>query len=479
MNIKHQAVSGILWSLWQQISGKVVSFCISIYLARLLSPSQFGLIAMLSVFIAIGNSLMDSGLTSSLIRTSEPDQKDLSTIFYFNLAGSAVIYSLLFFAAPLIAQFYHQPTLTPLARVYGLVFISNAFFGIQSTLLVKDMKFRKQTNIQIPASIVGGLIGIQMARMGYGVWSLATMMLCTSSISTLLHWILSPWRPSASFDMSSFKKHFRFGYKITISGLLDTAYQNLYLIVIGKYFSATELGLYSRADAISQLPIGNISAAINKATYPFFAQFSEDIVQLKVVYKKLMQQVIFWNAPALILLALIADPLFNVLLTSKWEAAVPYFRILCIGGVMYPLHSYNLNVLKVMGETALFLKLETVKKIISITGIFICVSYGIYGLLYFSLFFNVLAYYINSFYTGRLISYSITEQLKDVLPNLLTAALCGVGCYLLSLSLIQLTHNGFMQIGIISIAFVFAYGALSLVTKAAALQDFNQLILKR
>ncbi|MGN6179861.1 MAG: lipopolysaccharide biosynthesis protein [Mucilaginibacter sp.] len=479
MSTRHKAVSGILWALWQQISGKLVSFCISIYLARLLEPSQFGLIAMLSVFIAIGNSLMDSGLTSSLIRTSEPDQKDLSTIFYFNLAGSAVIYTALFFAAPLIARFYHQPALTALARVYGLIFISNAFFGIQSTLLIKDMKFRKQTNIQIPSSIVGGIVGILMARLGYGVWSLAGMMLCNSFTSTAFHWILSPWRPSFIFDIGAFKRHFHFGYKITLSGLLDTAYQNLYLIVIGRYFSAAELGLYSRADTISQLPISNISAAINKATYPYFAQFSEDVNQLKVVYKKLMQQVIFWNAPVLILLAIIAGPLFNLLLTAKWAAAVPYFRILCIGGVMYPLHSYNLNVLKVMGESALFLKLEAIKKVLSITGIFICVSYGIYGLLYFNLFFNFLGYYINSFYSGRLIGYPMREQLKDVLPNLLTAAFCGIICYLLSLSLIQVTHNDFMQIGITSIAFVSAYGMLSLVTKSAALQDFTQLILKR
>jgi O-antigen/teichoic acid export membrane protein len=352
MSLRDKAVSGILWSLWQQLSGKLVSFVISVYLARILEPAQFGLIAMLSIFIAIGNSLLDSGLTASLIRTPGVNPRDFSTVFYFNLAGSSILYLLLFISSPLIAQFYHQPLLTNLARVYGLIFILNAFFGVQSTLLIKDMKFRKQTNIQIPAAIGGGILGIILAKQGYGVWSLAWMGLCTSFLSTALHWVYSSWRPALLFDRECFKKHFNFGYKMTVSGLLDTIYQNLYLIIIGKYFSASQLGFYSRADAISQLPIGNISAAINKVTYPMFAEISHDVVQLKMVYKRLMQQVVFWNAPILILLSVIADPLFHLLLTEKWAPAVPYFKLLCIGGIMYPLHAYNLNVLKVMGYIA-------------------------------------------------------------------------------------------------------------------------------
>ncbi|WPU95293.1 lipopolysaccharide biosynthesis protein [Mucilaginibacter sabulilitoris] len=479
MSFKEKAVSGILWSLWQQLSGKLISFGISIFLARILDPAEFGLIAMLSLFIAIGNSLLDSGLTASLIRTTDADQRDFSTIFYFNLIGSTILYGVLFLTAPLIADFYHQPILKAVVRVYGLILILNAFFGVQSTLLIKDMKFKKQTNIQIPAAIGGGILGIVLAKLGWGVWSLVWMGLCTSFLSTAMHWIYSSWRPALLFDKECFKNHFHFGYKMTLSGLLDTIYQNLYLIIIGKYFSAAQLGYYSRADSISQLPIGNISSAINKVTYPMFAKISNDVVQLKSVYKRLMQQVIFWNAPIMIFLCVIAEPLFRFLLTDKWLPAVPYFKILCICGIMYPLHAYNLNVLKVLGKSALFLRLEIVKKVLSVIGIFSFISFGIYGLLYFQLFFNFVAYYINSIYSGKLIDYPVKEQIEDILPILILAGSIGVGCYFLDLLLAQLFTPDLIRIAVIAVCYSMLYYAFSLLIKLSAMKDFKQLILKK
>jgi len=479
MSYKEKAVSGILWSLWQQISAKLVGFGISIFLARILDPSQFGLIAMLSLFIAIGNSLLDSGLTASLIRTPDADHRDFSTVFYFNLAGSSLLYALLFLFAPLIADFYNQPILKAVVRVYSLILIINAFFGVQSTILIKDMKFKLQTNIQIPAAIGGGLLGILLAKLGYGVWSLVWMGLCTSFLSTALHWIYSPWRPGLVFDRELFKKHINFGYKMTVSGLIDTVYQNLYLIIIGKYFSASQLGFYSRADSLSQLPISNISAAINKVTYPMFAQIAHDPVQLKNVYKKLMQQVIFWNAPALIFLCVVARPLIHVLLTDKWLPAVPYFQILCVCGIMYPLHAYNLNILKVMGKGSLFLKLEVVKKVLCAAGILLFIPFGIYGLLYFQLFFNFVAYYINSTYSGRLISYPIREQIEDILPILAISGTIGFSCYFLNILLTNLFTPAIMHIGIVSIIYFGVYYGAGLLIKLSAIKDFNQLILKK
>jgi O-antigen/teichoic acid export membrane protein len=479
MNYKQKTISGILWSLWQQVSSKIVGFLISLFLARMLDPAQFGLIAMLAIFIAIGNSLLDSGLTASLIRTPDADGRDFSTVFFFNLVGSCFLYSVLFFAAPFIADFYQQPLLTAIIRVYGVILIINAFFGVQSTLLVKDMKFKLQTNIQIPAAIGGGLLGILLARLGYGVWSLVWMGLCTSFLSTALHWIYSPWRPALLFDKACFKKHFSFGYKMTLSGLLDTVYQNLYLIIIGKYFSASLLGFYWRADTISQLPISNISTAVNKVAYPMFAQIAHDPARLKEVYKKLMQQVVFWNAPALIFLSLIARPLFHILLTDKWLPAVPFFKILCLCGIMYPLHVYNLNILKVLGKSALFFKLEVIKKILSVAGILLFIPFGIYGLLYFQLFFNLVAYYINSVYSGRLIAYPIMEQIEDILPTLVIAGTLGVTCYFLDMLLTTLYTPAAMQIGIVFIIYFGVYFGAGLLVKLSAIKDFNQLILKK
>ncbi|MCX2574296.1 lipopolysaccharide biosynthesis protein [Pedobacter sandarakinus] len=480
MSLVYKARSGIIWSLGQQFSVKFISLFITIILARILTPAEFGLIAMLAIFIAVGNSLMDSGLTSSLIRTRLAGQKDYSTVFFFNLIGSFSVYLLLFLFAPLIATFYKQPSLTNIVRVYGLTFIINAFFSIQSTLLAKELKFKLQTVIQIPAVLVGGCFGVYLANNGYGTWSLVWMNLINSAISTALHWYFSSWRPMLVFSKKSFKRHFHFGYKMTLSGLLDTVYQNLYTIIIGRYYAAAQLGFYSRADSLSQLPIGIISAAINKVAYPMFANIANDDVKLKTLYKKLMQQVLFWNAPILIFLAVVAEPLILLLLTDKWLQAVPYFQILCIAGVLYPVHSYNLNILKVKGKSGQFLKLEIVKKVLSVVGIICVIPFGIMGLLYFQLCFTVFAYYINSSYSGRLINYPLKEQLVDVMPILLLAGILGLGCFYLDYWYLETYHvSNIFRILCIAIIYGGFYLGISNVVKLTAMVDFKQLILKQ
>jgi O-antigen/teichoic acid export membrane protein len=480
MGLKEKTLSGIIWSVGQQFGAKVIGLLITIVLARILAPAEFGLIAMLSVLVALGNNLSDSGLSSSLIRTAEISQKEYSTVFFFNLIGSIVIYLFLFFGAPAIASFYNQDILTKIIRVYGLALIINAFFCIQNACLVKNMDFKTQTNIQLPASIGGGILGIVLAKMGYGVWSLVWMNLLTSSLSTIMHWIYSDWRPIFIFDYPSFKKHFHFGYKMTLSGILNTVYQNIYTLIIGKYYSATQLGFYARAESLSQLPIGIISSTINTVTYPMFSEIAEDDIKLKEVNKRLIQQLVFWNAPFLILLCIIAEPLFRLLLTEKWVPAVPYFQILCLSGIIYPLHSYNLNILKVKGRSDLVLRVEFIKKSLSILGIFGVISFGIYGLLYFQLFFNFFGYYINTIYSGKLINYHIKEQIIDFLPTILFSVIVGAFSYLLDVFLIN--HFNLIipfEILIISTFYFTVYLTGSYLVKMNAITDFKNLILKR
>ncbi|MEJ6981367.1 lipopolysaccharide biosynthesis protein [Pedobacter sp. P351] len=480
MSLREKTISGILWSFTEQFSAKLLSFCITIVLARILDPAEFGIIAMFAVFISIGNSLMDSGLTSSLIRTNDANQRDYSTIFFFNLIGSVFLYFILFLLAPYLSLFYKQEILTNIIRVYGLTLILNAFFTIQNTRLSKEMDFKAQTIIIIPSVLGGGLLGIILAKMGYGVWSLVWMSLLNSLLSTLMHWTYSGWRPDWVFDKESFKKHFFFGYKMTLSGLLDTIYQNIYIIIIGKFYSATLLGYYSRANSISQLSISNISAALNKVTYPMFASISNDDKKLKGIYKKILQQVLFWNAPALIFLGVIAEPLFRFLLTEKWLPAVPYFQILCFAGIMYPLHAYNLNILKVKGRSDLFLKLEVVKKIISVIGIVIAIPFGIYGLLYFQLIFSVLGYFINSFYSGKIIGYTFKEQLADIFPVIFLSCIIGALCYFLDRYLfLRFQLPDFTRLIIAGVFYFLMYLSSSNIIKLNAIIDFKQLILKK
>jgi O-antigen/teichoic acid export membrane protein len=480
MTLRKKTVSGLSWTFAQQFGVQLVNFAVGIILARILLPSEFGLIAMLGLFISVGNSLLDSGLASSLIRSHGLTQADYSTVFFFNLVGSVTIYVLTFLMAPYVALFYNQPLLTLILRVYALDFVLNAFFSIQNARLTKEMNFKLQMTIQVPAVLVGGVLGVVLALSGYGVWSLVWMGLFQSFLSTVMHWIYSGWVPDLIFDKSSFKRHFHFGYKMTLTGLLDIIYKNIYILIIGKNYSAAQLGFYARADSISQLPISNISAVINKVTYPMFASIADDDKKLKTVYKKLMEQVLFWNAPVLILLAVIARPLFSFLLTDKWLPAVPYFQVLCLAGIMYPLHSYNLNILKVRGRSDLILKLEFIKKGLCIAGIFCVVPFGIYGLLYFQLLFNFAGYYINSIYSGKLIGYPLKEQIRDLFPILTTAAFAGIFCYLTDVLFLQhLQLTDLLRMIVNGLCFFSVYMGSSLMLKLAPIHEFKQLILKR
>lgn len=480
MSLTKKTVKGLFWTFSQQFSVQLINFVVQIILARILLPAEFGLIGMLTILIAVGNSLMDSGLTSSLIRTVDADQKDYSTVFFINVIGSVVIYLILFFTAPLIARFYRQDILTAIIRVYTLTFVIRAFVGVQTTRLTKEMNFKTQMIIQVPSVLGGGILGIVLAYRGFGVWSLVYMNLCLYTLSTIQHWLYTGWRPNFILDKERFRHHFKFGYKLTMAGLLNTIYQNAYNVVIGRFFSATQLGFYTRAQTLQMFPLTNISNALNKVTYPMFSSIQEDTVKLKAVYKKLMMQVIFWVAPLMITLIIIAEPLFRLVLTEKWLPAVPYFQILCLSGIMYPLQMYNINVLNVKGRSDLVFKLEIIKRSFVTVGIICAIPFGIYGLLYFQVLSSFFALFVNSFYSGKMINYPMVEQMKDVAPIFLLGALAGGMGWLLNKYLgysIQMIDIG--RILIVGIFYFLAYLGGSYLMRMTAIHDFRQLVLKR
>ncbi|WP_353132615.1 lipopolysaccharide biosynthesis protein [Pseudopedobacter sp.] len=480
MSLRKKTISALAWTYGQQIGVQLISFAITITLARILVPEEFGLIAMITVFISIGSLLVDSGLSSSLIRTTESNQKDYSTVFYFNLAGSIAIYGVIYFAAPYIAKFYNHEVLSPVIRVYSITFIFNAFYVVQNAHLVKQMNFKAQALIQVPAIIAAGILAIFMARLGYGVWSLVWMNIVQSLIITIFHWVCSDWRPTLEFSKESFHTHFHFGYKMTLSGLLEIVYKNIYVLIIGKNYSAEKLGYYSRAESLSQLPSENITIAMSKVTYPMFASISNDNVKLKEVYKKLMQQVIFWNVAILVLLYIVAEPLIRFVLTDKWLPAVPFFKILCIANILYPLHSYNLNILKVKGRSDLVLRIESIKKTLNVIAILLIVPLGIYGLLYFQIVSSVLSYYLNSFYSGKFINYDVKEQLSDISPSIGLAFLVGFISYCLDTFLYNsLSVPDLGRVVTDSVFFFVLYLALSYAMQFNAINDLKQLILKK
>lgn len=477
MSLRQKTVHGLVWTFAQQFSVQLVNFVVQIILARILLPSDYGLIGMITLFIAVGNILMDSGLTSSLIRTVNAEPEDYSAVFVMNLAGSLLIYLVLFLSAPLIANFYRQPLLTSLLRVYTLSFVIQAFAAVQLTRLTKQMNFKLQLILQLPASIIGSVIGITLAYKGFGVWSIVYMNLFQVFIATTLVWVFSGWRPMLVFDAKRLLRHFRFGYKLTLAGVLDTTFDNIYNVVIGRFFTPAMLGYYNRAYSLQMFPVINISTALNKVSFPLFSSVQNDSEKLKMVYKKLLEQVVFGVTPVMVLLVLVAKPLFLVLLTAKWLPAVKYFQILCIAGILYPLHLYNLNILVVKGRSDLYFRLEVIKKALCALGIAIALNFGIMGLVVFQLIFSVITFFINSWYSGKMIGYYVGEQLGDIYPVFLLAIAAAAIGWSLNFYLEGLqTIPSIVELIVVSPAFILAYLAGAVIFKVESFSDLRLLL---
>lgn len=423
MSLKQKALSGIVWTFSQQVGVQGINFVVQIVLARLLSPEVFGLIAMIQIFMAIGQTLMDGGMASSLIRTKNPDQADYSTVFFINLFSSIVIYLILFFTAPYIALFFDQPLLTMVVRIYTISFIIQALVGVQTTRLTKEMNFKLQMYMRIPSTICGGIVGIVLAYKGFGVWALVWMQLVTTFLWMLQHWFKTDWRPSLIFDKQKFKDHFNFGYKLTLSALVTAVYHNSYTLVIGKLFSTVQLGFYNQANTLRVFPVRNINAALQKVTYPLFSSIQDDNEKLKSVFRRITSIVFFVTTPIMFFLAGVAEPLFRFVLTDKWLPAVPFFQILCISTIFYPQSIYNLNIIVAKGRSDLHLKLEIIKKSISLLFLLLIIPFGIWGAIYAQAIGLFVHFYVNALYSGRMIKYSMKEQIRDLLPIMILSTL--------------------------------------------------------
>lgn len=375
-------------------------------------PEDFGLIAMLTIFISIGQMLMDGGMTSSLIRSKRPDHLDYSTVFVTNFSVSLAAYIVTFSVAPFIATFYNQQALTDILRVYALTFVINSFGAVHITRLTKEMNFKTQMKLQIPSTIIGAIVGTSMAYLGFGVWSLVWLNLTQVFFVTAQTWLFIKWRPSIIFNKRRFKYHFSFGYKMTLSGLLDTIYKDAYRIIIGKFFSPALVGFYNQAETMRLFPVKQLGRVLGTVTYPLFSNIKDD-VQLKNAYRQTMRLVFFVVVPTMMILIITGKEFFLLLFGEKWLPAVPYFQILSFASITTPLTTYNLNILKVKGRSDLFLKLEVIKKIIGFAAIAVALFYGIMALVISQMVVTHIFAYLNIYFSGALINYSVKEQLKD------------------------------------------------------------------
>jgi teichuronic acid exporter len=476
MSLKQKAINGILWTFIHQFSVQGVTFFVSLLLARLILPSEFGLIAMISVFISIGNTLINSGMSQSLLRTNLPTDEEYSTIFYFNVLISILVYIILFTLSNSIALFFNQEKLKLIIRVYCLSFIINAFSSIQIIRLTLNFDFKSQARISIPSVILSSLLGLFLAYKGFGVWSLIWSTLTQSFIQNLQYWLISKWRPVVVFNKKIIIKHWKFGYKLLISGIIDNIFTNAYSISIGKFFTPAQVGFYQRADSLKHFPVSSISSIIDKVTFPLLSSIQEDDVRLKIIYRKIMQVVIFLISPLLIFSAVLANPIIKILFTEKWLPSVPYFQILCFSGILYPIHVYNLSILNIKGRSDLFLKLEVVKTIAIIIFISVSLYWGIYGLLFSTIFSSIFSLFVNCHYTKRLINYSFIQQISDLYPSLILSILTGIILIYINN---YFNNYGLNEIGRIIVSFLIGfiiYLGFSFLFKHNALRELIKLI---
>lgn len=420
-SVKNKAIKGAGWSFADNIMNQGITFLVGLVLARLLTPEEYGLIGIIAIFIAVFNSIVDSGFSNALIRKTDAKDVDYNTVFITNMVLSVVLFFALFFSAPAIAKFFNQPQLLPLTRVMGSVVIINAFAIIQRTILVKKVDFKTQTKVSLIASVTSGVVGITMAVAGYGVWSLVGQQISRQLLNSMFLWIWAKWYPRIQFSVQSFKELFGFGWKLLVSGLIDTVWKEIYQVVIGKCYSAETLGQYTRAQQFGSIFSSNLTAVVQRVSYPVLSQIQDDKVRLKAAYQKVIKVTMLVTFCCMLGLAAIAEPMIVTLIGEQWLPAVPLLQIICFQMMLYPLHAINLNMLQVQGRSDLFLKLEIIKKVLGIVPLLLGILLNIYWMLIGSVFTGFVAYYLNAFYSGPFLNYSIPEQLKDIAPSFFVA----------------------------------------------------------
>ncbi len=477
MSLQKKALSGVSWTFLEQFGSKAINFIVQIVLARLIAPEEFGLLGMILIFNAIGNSLSDTGMSQSLIRSDNPDEEDFSTVFSINFTISFILYWIFFITAPYISDFYEQPRLTDLIRVYSLVIIISSLFIIQKTRLTHELNFKYQMKAQLPALFIAGLTGIILAYMDFGVWALVYMQIVNGLFLTVTYFSQTRWMPKIKINRTKLKEHFNFGYKLTLSGVMSRIVKNIFPMVIGKYYSAAMVGFYTRAFTMKELPVVTISNTLDKVVYPLLAKIKNDDRQLKDAYQKIQILSLFVLSTIMLLLILIAHPLFGFLLGEKWLPAVPFFQLLCITGIFYPINKYNSNILKVKGRTDLYLKMAIIVNITMVLGIIVTVKFGIIPLIVAQVVNSIIGVAINIFYANQFIKYPYKEQLLDAfktaLPGLLTFAV------LYSLVIFNYTFDGlnyFFQAFVHGSLFLILLISLHFLFKTRALQETMGLI---
>ena len=420
-SLKEKTVKGVIWSSIDRFSTQGISFVFSMLIARMLLPSDYGVIAMLGIFMAVSQCFIDSGFGAALIRKKDRTETDFCTVFYFNIVVSCLFYGLLWLASPYIARFYDMPLLESVTKVWGLNVIVGAFGGIQNAQLSIAIDFKSRAKISVITALFTGAIGLWFAYQGHGVWALVYQGVASAILRCILLWCIVRWVPKLIFSWKSFKELFSFGSKLLASSLLDTVYNNIYTLVIGKFFSASLLGVYSRAHHLAQFPSSNITGVLQNVTFPVLSTIQDEDERLANAYRRFLRLSAFVVFPLMLGLSAVADPFIRLTLTDKWAGSIYLLQILCFALMWYPIHAINLNLLQVKGRSDYFLKLEVIKKSINVAMLCLTIPLGIVPMCYGRVVCSFIALGLNTYYTKKIIGYGFADQMRDLAHVLLHA----------------------------------------------------------
>ena len=430
-SLKNKTIKGLGWSAIDNAARYGMQFVIGIVLARLLSPDDYGLLGLVGIFTVICTALVNGGFISALIRKKEATDDDYNTAFICNLAMSLLLYAVVFLCAPLIARFFCRHELVALVRVSSIGLIIGAFGMVQQTRLTKRIDFKTQTKITILSSAFSGLVGIGMAFTGFGVWALVAQQLATYALTTLQLYLYNKWLPRLRFSSRSFHDLFGFGWKIMLSSLIDAVWKELYQVIVGKFYSPATLGQYTRARHYAKLFSSNLTTVMDRVTYPVLSSIQDDKHRMVSAYRRIIRTSMFITTVALFSLGAVSQPLIYCMIGPKWHEAANYLPLICITYSLYPLHAINLNMLKVQGRSDLFLGLEIIKKIITLAPLLVGAFVGIMPMLWVNIGAGIIAYFLNSHYSGRLLGYSSWKQLRDIAPSYALAAAIALSVWFL------------------------------------------------
>lgn len=458
-NLKKKTVSGLLWRFAERCGAQLVAFVVSIVLARLLSPDDYGLIAMITVFITISQVFVDSGMANALIQKKNADNLDFSSVFYFNVALCFVIYIILFITSPFIAKFYGKNELTPLLRVLGITIIISGLKNVQQAYVSKKMLFKKFFFATLGGTLIAAVAGIALAYMGAGAWALVVQQILNVTIDTIILWFTVKWRPQKVFSISRLKGLFSYGWKLLVSALIDTFYNNLRQLLIGKMYSSADLAYYNRGQQFPNFIVSNINASIDSVLLSALSSEQDHIQKVKTMTRRAIKTSSFIMWPMMIGLAVLSKPLIIILLTDKWLAAVPFLQIFCINYGFQPIQTANLNAIKALGRSDLFLKLEITKKTIGIVILIVSMQFSVLAVAIGLLLYTIIVSFINSLPNAKLLGYSYFEQIRDMAPALLLSCIMGMVIfsikYLISsnliLMIVQIFIGGIVYIGLSSV----------------------------